>query len=88
MPLSALEALGGLTHDKYKVRNWKVGFLCSFSIAVQECPSMTNKVLHTGNGISLFQLMFLGSIQDSRRAQLISQMAKEELLELAHMIKE
>lgn len=32
--------------------------------------------------------MFLGSIQDSRRAQLISQMAKEELLELAHMIKE
>lgn len=32
--------------------------------------------------------MFLGSIQDSRKAQLISQMAKEELLELAHMIKE
>lgn len=49
---------------------------------------MTNKVLHTGNGNSLFQLMFLGSVQDSRKAQLISQMAKEELLELVHMIKE
>lgn len=32
--------------------------------------------------------MFLGSIQDSRKAQLISQMAEEKLLELAHMIKE
>lgn len=32
--------------------------------------------------------MFLGSVQDSRKAQLISQMAKEELLELVHMIKE
>lgn len=49
---------------------------------------MTNQVLHTGNGNSLFQLMFLGSVQDSRKAQLISQMAKEELLELVHMIKE
>lgn len=49
---------------------------------------MTNQVLHTGNGNTLFQLMFLGSVQDSRKAQLISQMAKEELLELVHMIKE
>lgn len=79
----------GLTHDKYKLINFrKLAFYAVFQLQFQECSSVTNKVLHTGNGNSLFQLMFLGSIQASRKAQLISQMAKEKLLELAHMIKE
>lgn len=65
-----------------------MAFYAVFQLQFQERPSVTNKVLHTGNGNSLFQLMFLGSVQDSRKAQLISQMAKEELLELVHMIKE
>lgn len=79
----------GLTHDKHKLSNFgKLAFYAVFQLQFQECPSVTNKVLDTGNGNSLFQLMFLGSIQDSRKAQLISHTAKEELLELAHMIKE
>lgn len=53
----------GLIHNKYKVRNFgKLAFYALLQLQFQERPSVRNKVLHTGNGNSLFQLMFLGSI--------------------------
>lgn len=51
----------GLTHDKHKLSKFgKLAFYAAFQLQFQECPSVTNKVLHTGNGNSFISINVLG----------------------------